>query len=138
MAKSYVARHRPAIEVVPGPDRTILVGPQRRIRVDRHDSLFAAAVVADLFEIEDLPDGLETLRLGDALGVSIFICKPEEKPAAPNGWVQADAANGARIVYDPFDWPTAGDRLLPASPQVLLTLLRHANAYADEPAAGQT
>jgi hypothetical protein len=138
MSEVYVAQHRPAIQVVPGPDRTILVGAGRRIRVDRHDSLFAAAVVADLAEIEDLPNGPEMLQHGDARGAPIMIRKPELKPEPQNGWVFPDpASGGAVIVYDPSDWPQKPSRALPSSPEVLLTLLRHANDYVAERGVGR-
>src|SRR5215472_12860620 len=98
MSEIYVAHHRPAIQVVPGPDRTILVGAGCRIRVDRHDSLFAAAVVADLVEIEDLPNGPEALRHSDGPGAPIMIRKPEVKPEPQNGWVHPDTASGGAVI----------------------------------------
>ena len=138
MSEIYVAQHRPAIAVVPGPDRSILVGALGRIRVDRHESLYSAAVVADLAEIEDLPLGAEALQRGDALGAQVLIRKPEVKTKPPNGWVQLDPATGtAIIVYDPADWPSQAGGGLPSSTAVLLRLLEHANDYAAQRAAEQ-
>jgi hypothetical protein len=138
MSEIYVAQHRPAIAVAPGPDRSLVVGTLGRIRVDRHESLYSAAVVADLAEIEDLPGGAEALHRGDELGAHVLIRKPEEKTEPPNGWVQSDAATGAAIIeYDPADWPSQGAGGLPSSAAVLLRLLQYTNDYAAQRAAEQ-
>jgi hypothetical protein len=135
MPEIYVAQHRPAIQVQPGPYPLLLIGPNGRIRIEAEDSLFGSAVVSDLAAIEDLPDGPETLRRGEELGASVLIRRPDVATNPPNGWTlpvePAPAVPRASIIfYDPADWPTQDKPAAPTSAQVLLVLLAYANAYA--------
>jgi len=155
MRQLYVARHKAAVSVTIGPDGMYYTRHNGRIRVDGADPHFAAAALADLGEIDELPGGLEVLEHGDALGCTVIIKKPEVPTEPPNGWtlpddiVAATAAGrptgqpgergatvgsgdgcGSTVVYDPADWPRDGEARSITGPAILLRLLREANVNA--------
>ena len=127
-----------------------------RIRIAPGTVPYFRRVVADLGLVLDLPGGAEAFDRGDALGHPVTIMQPDVPTVPPNGWTLPDdirAATavgvpvgqtdgngamltgngtgcGSKIVYDPDDWPLQGEPASPASHEVLLRLLRHANDCA--------
>jgi hypothetical protein len=144
----HVARHKPALRVFPGRNGLLCTGRNGRVRIDAVDPHFASAVVADLGDVDDLPEGAALLRHGDEQQLPLLIHKPDVPTDPPNGWTlpahaaaaeidpadddlrSAGEARGSVIVYDPRDWPKDGGGAVPGRAEILLTLLRHANAYA--------
>jgi hypothetical protein len=125
-----------------------------RLKIAPDDILFANDVVRDLGRLAHSPEGEAVLRQGDAIGQPVLITNADPPTEPPNGWIlpddlaaatargavagPADAGEGGRagtgagcgstIVYDPADWPRRGDPPSPTSAQILLLLLRQANA----------
>jgi hypothetical protein len=151
---SYSARPGEAILVFRDNDGSFAIGVGR-IRIATNDLLFVNDVVADICRLVHTPAGEEVLRRGDVIGREVRIAKPEPPTEPPNGWIVPDdmaaatapgvaigsapssggpngtgAGCGSVIVYDPADWPRRGDPSSPASSDILLLLLRQANANA--------
>ena len=147
---------RATLHVIMGPDGDLHAGQRGHIRVQVGPVHFAACVIDDLCDIHGEPDGEALLAALDSLGHVIRIEKPAHPADPPNGFViphdrrAATAAgmpieqtasdeapvlgsgkgSGGRIIYDPSEWPWAGDPASPNSVQVLRALLRHAHAMA--------
>jgi hypothetical protein len=135
---SYTARAGEAIRVFHnGDDGSYAVGCGRVV-VASTDMAYVAAVIDDLTRLAFSRPGGEALRHGDALGHRVRITKPDPPTEPPNAWAVPDdvaAATsgtgcGSTIVYDPADWPRAGDRGSPPSSDILLLMLRQANTNA--------
>jgi hypothetical protein len=134
---NYTAKSGEAVRVFHNEDGSYAVG-YGRVTVASTDMAYVAAVVGDLTQLAFSRPGEEALRQGDAMGRRVRITKPDPPTEPPNGWIIPDdlaAATsgtgcGSTIVYDPADWPRAGDRLSPSSSDILLLLLRQANTNA--------
>jgi hypothetical protein len=153
---TYTARRREALLIVRNPDGMLEIG-NGRIKIAPGTVPYFRSVVADLGLVLDAPGGADALDHGDALGHAVTIMQPEVPTVPPNGWTLPDdiraataagvptgrqdpngallsgtgAGCGSRIVYDPADWPRQGDPDAPTGDDVLLRLLRHANACAE-------
>lgn len=128
-----------------------------RVKIASDDIRFVTDVVGDLGRLVYSAEGEDVLQRGDALGQNVRIVKPQPPTEPPNGWIVPDdiaaaaspgvaiggapssgrptgtgtgAGCGSTIVYDPADWPRRGDPSSLASSDVLLLLLRQANANA--------
>jgi hypothetical protein len=151
---AYSARAGEAIRVFRNGDANFAIGCGR-VTVARSHPSYVAVVVADFDHLVRVPEGEETLKAGDTIGHRIRIRKPELPTDPPNAWAVPDdlpaacaagvalgrgadggprfgtgAGCGSTIVYDPADWPRAGDPNSPSSVEVLLRLLRQANLNA--------
>ena len=134
---SYTARSGEAVRVFFNGDGSYAVG-HGRVIIASTDMAYVDAVIRDLTELAFGRQGEEILQQGDAMGRQVRIAKPDPPTEPPNGWVIPDdlaAATsgtgcGSAIVYDPADWPRAGDRQSPSSRDILLLLLRQANTNA--------
>jgi hypothetical protein len=149
------ASRREALLVYRNAEGMLEIG-KGRIRIAPGTVPYFRRVVADLGQVLDAPGGVEAFEQGDALGHGVTIRQPEIAARPPNGWtlpediVAATAAGmatglmdangrrlvgtgagcGSTIVYDPDDWALRHDPISPASNEVLLRLLLHANACA--------
>lgn len=134
---NYTVRTGEAVRVFYNEDGSYAVG-YGRVSVASTDMAYVAAVIGDLTQLAFSRPGEETLRQGDTLGRPVRIAKPDSPTEPPNGWIIPDdlaAATsgtgcGSTIVYDPADWPRAGDRRSASSSDVLLLMLRQANTNA--------
>ncbi len=150
---AYTARPGEAVFVFRSDDGSFAIGVGR-LSIARDDILFAFDVVKDLARLVCMPEGEEALRLGDAIGRTVRIEKPDPPTTPPNAWVLPDdlaaaagqgvslgqrggsaatgtgAGCGSTIVYTPGDWPRRGDPHSPSSVEVLLKMLRQANRNA--------
>jgi len=151
---AYTARTGEAIHVFREDDGGFAIGVGR-VKIASDDIRFVADVVGDLGRLVYSAEGENVLRRGDAMGHNVRIVKPEPPTEPPNGWILPDdiaaatapgiaigsapssggstgtgAGCGSTMVYDPADWPRRGDPSSPASTDILLVLLRQANANA--------
>ena len=150
---AYTARPGEAILVFRDPGRSFAIG-RGRLTIQPADARFLNSVVKDLSRLVHSQAGEAALNEGDALGRTVSILRPDLPTAPSNAWIvpddlaaacaagvvlgrgQAGARYGAgggcgsTIVYDPADWPVAGDPHSPSSAAVLLLLLRQANLNA--------
>jgi hypothetical protein len=153
---TYTARRREALLIERNADGMLEIG-NGRIRIAPGTVPYFRHVAADLGLVLDAPGGAEAFDRGDALGHTVTIVQPDVPTVPPNGWTlpddiraataagvpvsQVDANGvmltgtgtgcGCKIFYDPDDWPLRGDPSSPASHEVLLRLLLHANACAE-------
>lgn len=135
----YTARAGEAVFVSRDAGGNFAIGVGR-VMVAADDVIFVNDVVADFGRLACSAEGEAVLREGDALGIAVRIEPPDPPTEPANGWIipPGGAAPGAAatVVYDPADWPRRGDPRSPASDEVLLRLLRQANAFAAGAGAG--
>lgn len=135
---SYTARAGEAVRVFYSDDDATYAVGSGRVTVASTDMAYVAAVIDDLTQLAFSPPGEAVLRQGDAMGRRVRIAQPDPPTEPPNAWIIPDdhsAATsgtgcGSLIVYDPADWPRAGDRGSPSSSEILLLMLRQANTNA--------
>ena len=123
---AYTGRPGEAIIVSRNEDGIFEIG-SGRIRVVPNEPAFIGKVIDDLGRLVHLPQGFDVLRQGDIAGIRVAITQPEASTDPPNAWMLPSETE-CTIVYDPADWPMRGDPESPSSHEVLLILLRQANA----------